>query len=240
MKRSQVIELIIRNKLLSSLLVIEVGLLMIQPELGRRVLNNSTYYLIEMFQILPVVFMLTVGIHVLVPKEWITKRLGHKSGVMGLLLALLFGSVSAGPIYAAFPICKTLLKKGASVANITVIISAWAVVKFPMLANEVKFIGADFMVTRWVLTIFGILAMAFLMNRTVPISSIPLHQEAKEKLQLNKTACIQCGLCIDLAPDVFRRKGDGIEIIQVNGSRNNEGIIQAEKKCPVGAIRYQE
>ena len=31
------------------------------------------------------------------------------------------------------------LKKGASISNIVIILSAWAVIKVPMLANEAKF-----------------------------------------------------------------------------------------------------
>jgi uncharacterized membrane protein YraQ (UPF0718 family) len=101
-----------KNKLMVIIVMIYAGLMIFKSEMAYSALGNSTYYLIEMAQILPVIFMLTVAIDVLIPKEWIVKRLGNQSGMSGAALALAFGSLSAGPIYAAFPIAKTLHKKG--------------------------------------------------------------------------------------------------------------------------------
>jgi hypothetical protein len=38
-----------------------------------------------------------------VPKETIIKLLGKEARTKGVLLAFILGSISAGPIYAAFP-----------------------------------------------------------------------------------------------------------------------------------------
>lgn len=156
-----------KNKLLFIVGIIYLVLFVLMPDKASSAINNSVYYLIEMFQILPVIFLLTVGIEVLLPKEVIIKRFGEKSGFLGNILSLVLGSVSAGPIYAAFPISKMLLSKGASVENIVILLSSWAVIKVPMLANEAKFLGVSFMGVRWILTVIAILSMAWITGKFV-------------------------------------------------------------------------
>ena len=40
--------------------------------------------------------------------------------------------------------------------SIIIILSSWAVIKIPMLLNEAKFLGAKFMIIRWLLTVIAI------------------------------------------------------------------------------------
>jgi uncharacterized membrane protein YraQ (UPF0718 family) len=117
------------------------------------------YYLKEMLLVMPVVIIFTILISAWVPQKTIGKHLGKDSGLKGNMFAILLGMFSTGPIYAAFPITYVLKEKGASTQNIVIILSAWAVVKVPMLINEVKFLGFDFMITRWVLTIIAIIIL---------------------------------------------------------------------------------
>ena len=139
--------------------------------------SNSVYYLLEMLQVIPVIFLLTVIIDAWIPKKVIAKRLGDKSGFMGGLFSLLLGSLSAGPIYAAFPLSKMLLKKGASVNNIVIILSSWAVIKVPMLLNEAKFLGPAFMAVRWMLTVAAIVIMGFIISIFIKRKDMPLDDE---------------------------------------------------------------
>ncbi len=145
-------------------------------------------------QVLPVIFLLTVVIEALIPKEIIMRGFGEKSGFMGNLLALLLGSISAGPIYAAFPISKTLLGKGASISNIVIILSSWAVIKVPMLANEAKFLGVNFMIIRWVLTVIAIFIMAYITCMIVKKKDLPIDSKNAATLEIKADYCIGCGL----------------------------------------------
>lgn len=122
-------------------------------------LDNSIYYLKEMLLVMPVVIIFTILINAWIPQKLITKHLGTKSNIKGNILSVLLGMFSTGPIYAAFPIAYALKNKGASTQNIVIILSTWAVVKVPMLINEVRFIGFEFMITRWILTIISIILM---------------------------------------------------------------------------------
>ena len=122
---------------------------------------------LEMVQILPPVMVISALIAVWVPSETIRRGLGTGSGVRGTILSLLIGSLSAGPIYAAFPAAVTLLKKGASVGNIVIILSSWAVIKLPMFFVESSFLGLKFASARMVLTLPAIIIMGAIMERVV-------------------------------------------------------------------------
>lgn len=220
------------------------GLLFVfNMELAIQAIGNSGYYLKEMLTIMPVIFMLIVAIDVLVPKELIVKRLGQNAGVKGGLLALVFGSLSVGPIYAAFPIVKMLLKKGASITSVVIILSAWATVKLPMLANEIKFLGFNFMAVRWVLTVAVIFAIGYLfkyLKMTVPAN----EEDSSQGLTINQNYCIGCGLCVKLAPDFYRMEDGKAHVLNV--SPQLEGLKEHQVKllqstitrCPTKAIQF--
>lgn len=135
--------------------------------------KNSVYYIREMLLIMPVIFVLTALLDVWVPKDKILRYLGHGAGIKGILLSFLIGSVSACPLYAAFPMCVMLYKKGASLRNIIIILSAWAVIKIPMLLNEAKYLGLKFMVIRWMLTVAAILLFSWIASRIVKKENLP-------------------------------------------------------------------
>ena len=166
-----------KNKFLVFVILVYLVLFAANMEKAALSVQNSGYYIKEMLMIMPVVFLLTSLIEAWVPKKMIMENLGDESGLKGPFISILLGSISAGPIYAAFPVCKTLLKKGASVSNIVVILSAWAVIKVPMLANEAKFLSPKFMAIRWVLTTVSILIMGYIMSRLVKKEDIPLRDE---------------------------------------------------------------
>lgn len=127
-------------------------------------------FIIEMVQILPLVFILSALITEWVPATLIQKHLGKDSGVLGMLFSLLLGSVSAGPIYAAFPMTHSLYKKGASIRNLVVLLSSWATIKIPMLFVEASFLGFNFMILRYLLTIPAIILMALIIGRCKNLS----------------------------------------------------------------------
>lgn len=236
------IEVLKKNKLPAIIVVVYLALLILQPDKASTAFGNSLYYLKEMATILPVIFMLTVGIEVLIPKEWIMKSLGKNAGVKGYFLSLLLGSISAGPIYAAFPICKSLLKKGANVGNIVIILSSWAVIKVPMLANEAKFLGSEFMGIRWILTVAAIFVMAYVMNKAIKLEDLPQAEEKTKKgIEINSDYCIGCGLCSKIAPTVYEMdNGKAIVISQKFNKEHKENIEKTVEKCPGNAITFAD
>ena len=90
------------NKLLIAVILTYIVLLIISPEIFLKAADNSLYYLIENDSEFCLSFFVDYKIDVMIPKNVIMKGLGKDSGVKGYMFALLLGSLSAGPIYAAF------------------------------------------------------------------------------------------------------------------------------------------
>lgn len=239
----KIVSVLKRNKLVFFVVVVYSILFFSAPDKAIQSWKNSIYYLVEMLQVLPVIFLITVVIEVLVPKEMITKGFGENSGIKGNLFSLLLGSISAGPIYAAFPISKIMLKKGASITNIVIILSSWAVIKIPMLANEVKFLGIKFMGIRWLLTVVSIFAMGYIMALFVNKKDLPKTEiESKESiLEINQEYCIGCGVCMKLLPEYYEIINNKAFVKQVPKEKSQIAVIlEMADKCPTKAIKVND
>lgn len=215
-------------------------LMVLSPAKGVQGLKNSVYYLKEMLMIMPVIFVLTALLDAFVPKATIVRFLGKESKTKGTLFAFVLGSISAGPIYAAFPVCVMLHKKGASIKNIIIILSSWAVVKIPMLLNEAKFLGVKFMAVRWVLTIAAILIFSTMADKIVRDSDLPdVFDEVPKGVCINREACMGCTICTRKYPELFTMDGkkamarDGAEIDRAK-------LSSAIEACPAKAICHHE
>ena len=135
-----------------------------RPEKALSVLFVSKDYLLEMVSILPPILVICGLFDAWVPKRTIERLMGEASGARGASIALLLGTVAMGPLYAAFPIGKSLLEKGASLYNVAVFLCVWASIKIPMILFEMKFLGAPFALLRLALTIPSILIISGLMK----------------------------------------------------------------------------
>lgn len=233
-----------KNKLLTGVFLAYLFLFIAMPDKGVQSFRNSMYYVKEMLEIIPVIFLLTSLIEAWVPRDVIMNSFGEKSGVRGNIFSFILGSFSAGPIYAAFPVCKMLLKKGASISNIIIILSTWAVVKVPMLVNEAKFLGVKFMVVRWILTTASIFVMAYLVFLITKKEDIPTHEQVLNKkdeniIKIKTQYCIGCGLCTKLCPDCFVMVDGKVKIIKEEIESNNiKNFKKTMEKCPAKAIYH--
>lgn len=234
----KVIKFIKSNLFLVVILVAYGMLAIINPQLGLQGIKNSGYYIKEMLMIMPVMFILTALLDSWVPKETIIKFLGKDAKGKGTVLSFVLGSISAGPIYAAFPFCVMLHKKGASIKNIVVILSSWAVVKIPMLLNEVKFLGIKFMALRWILTVIAILIFSWIVSEIVKDKDLP-HEETEVNnngVSVNKDACMGCSICVKKYPELFEMNGRKSTVKECTHI-DQELLQQAIKACPVNAIK---
>ncbi|NTW90758.1 MAG: permease [Erysipelotrichaceae bacterium] len=157
------------------LLIIGYGILyFINESLFISSTQKTSSSLMEMIQVLPPVFILLGLLDVWVKKETMVKMMGKDSGIMGILLAFFLGSAAAGPLYAAFPVALTLLRKGSSFRNVLILIGAWSTTKLPLLLFEASSMGLNFTLIRFGLNIVGILGIAY-------ISELVLgHKELEE------------------------------------------------------------
>jgi uncharacterized membrane protein YraQ (UPF0718 family) len=130
-------------------------------------LSGSRQSLIELLIVVPPIFILIGLLDVWVEKERMMKLMGPESKGTGILIAFLLGSLAAGPLYAAFPVAITLLKKGSSFRNILVLLGAWSTTKIPMLMFESASMGLNFTITRFIINLFGIMAIALISEKVL-------------------------------------------------------------------------
>lgn len=233
------------NKLLVLVILIYIGLSIFMPNKALQSFENSLYYIKEMLMIMPVILLLTSLITAWVPRKTIENNFGKNSGIKGSIFSFLLGSFSAGPIYAAFPVCKMLLKKGASISNIVIMLSTWAVIKVPMLLTEAKFLGPKFMAIRWILTTIAIFSMGYISSKLVKKEDMPMEDvkdlNEENRLYINHECCIGCGLCSKIAPDHFEIINKKAKIVKKHITQDEMRTInEAIEKCPAKVIEYRK
>jgi uncharacterized membrane protein YraQ (UPF0718 family) len=166
-----------RYKVFIILLLLNLVLLIAFPALGVKSFSLTGQSLLEMLSIIPPVFILLGLLDVWVQRETMIKWMGEKSGIKGIAIAFFLGSAAAGPLYAAFPIAGVLLKKGSKLSNVLIFIGAWSTTKIPMLLFEASSMGWKFMVTRFVVDLFGIAAIAFITEKALNKKDIQVIYE---------------------------------------------------------------
>lgn len=137
------------------------------PSLFDRAVEGSTRSFVEFLIVVPPIFVLIGLLDVWVEREKMIKLMGPNSKGLGILIAFLLGSVAAGPLYAAFPVAITLLKKGSSFRNVLVMLGAWSTTKIPLLIFEFTSMGTTFTLTRFFINLFGILIIALISERVL-------------------------------------------------------------------------
>ncbi len=134
------------------------------PDVAKRSSIVTAGYFIEMVLILPPVFILIGLLEVWIPMDKVQKWSGNDSGIKGIVFSLALGTLPAGPLYVAFPLAGTLLRKGASISNVVIFLGARAALKIPMLIVEIEFLGLAFASLRFVFTLVAIILIAKLME----------------------------------------------------------------------------
>lgn len=150
-----------RYKFFIVISLINLLIIPFNPGIGLKSIEITKNSAVEMLSILPPIFILLGLLDVWVKRETMIKYMGEKSGLFGVLIAFILGSAAAGPLYAAFPVAVVLLKKGSKLSNVLIMIGAWSTTKIPLLLFEATSMGLVFMITRFVLNIFGIAIIAY-------------------------------------------------------------------------------
>ena len=117
-----------------------------------------------MLSVLPPVMLMLGLMDVWVPREQLMKYMGDKSGFIGIILAMLIGSVAAGPMYASFPFTAVLIKKGAKFTNIIIFMNSWCLTKISTLLFEFSSLGYKFTLVRLLIDIPGVILMSYFIN----------------------------------------------------------------------------
>lgn len=155
---------------------------MINLKLGYKAVGLIGYSLKEMISIIPPIFILIGLLDIWVPRELMMKYMGEGSGIKGIILAFIFGSATAGPLYGAFPVAAIFMKKGVKFSNILIFLGAWSTTKIPMFLFELSSLGARFAVTRLLVDIPGIIVIAYILTKFIPKEEVEQIYRMAEEL----------------------------------------------------------
>jgi len=168
-----------RYKFFLLTIIVTLIVAVINLNIGLKSLSIAAYSFKEMALVIPPVFILLGLLDVWVPRETMIKYMGEKSGLKGIVLAIILGSAAAGPLYGAFPIAAVFMKKGVKFSNILIFIGAWSTTKIPMFLFEMSALGTKFAVTRLIVDIPGIIIIAYILE---------LMLSKNEKIKIYKNA----------------------------------------------------
>ena len=95
-------------------------------------------------------FTLSGLIQVLVPVEYIARTLGEGSGLKGVIIAMVAGTLAPGGPYVNFPLVAVLYKGGAGVGPLATFLTAWGVIPLNRaLVYEMPLLGTEFALARY-------------------------------------------------------------------------------------------
>ena len=145
-------------------LIVTIIITILNKDLGLKSFNIAFSSFKQMLQVVPPIMIILALIDVWIPRETMMKYMGDNSGIKGVSIAMLIGSIAAGPMYAAFPFTKVLLKKGVKFSNIIIFMNAWCVTKISTLMFEFSSLGYKFTLARLLIDIPGVIIMGYLVQ----------------------------------------------------------------------------
>ena len=148
--------------------VLTLILTIINKDLGLKSFNTAFSSFKQMLLVLPPIMIILGLMDVWIPRESMMKYMGDKSGIKGVAIAMLIGSIAAGPMYAAFPFTTVLLKKGVKFSNIIIFMNAWCVTKISTLMFEFSSLGYKFTLARLIIDIPGVILMGYIVEALMP------------------------------------------------------------------------
>jgi len=125
--------------------------------LGRigEALHSGTQLFLSVLPNLVLGFALAGFLYVLLPAELISRWMGAGSGVKGLFIGTLAGSLTPGGPFTHFPILASFLSKGASVGPVCAYVAAWALLGVNrFLVWELPILGPQVAVSRLVASLW--------------------------------------------------------------------------------------
>jgi uncharacterized membrane protein YraQ (UPF0718 family) len=130
------------------------------PDKTSTALRSSGKVFLNIIMPLCLVFVLMMVLNLFLKPAYITKFLGKKAGIKGILLSATAGIISAGPIYAWYPMLKALREKGTDNPFIAIFLYNRAVKPF-LLPIMISYFGWIYVLILTVFTIFGSIGVGY-------------------------------------------------------------------------------
>jgi uncharacterized membrane protein YraQ (UPF0718 family) len=131
---------------------------------GVIIFSNLYSYSAEIILMFPFIFILIGLFEVWVKKETVEHHLGKNASPMGYLWAIILGGTTIGPMLVSLPIAYALSKKGARLSVVFTYIGAASVCRIPMTVFEASYLGIQFTLIRYVVSIPLIILASILLG----------------------------------------------------------------------------
>jgi len=135
----------------------------IAPERTWLALQVDVKILISLCVPLAFVFALLFLVNIFIRPSQVARLLGKRSGVRGILLPVVAGIISAGPIFVWYPLLKKLKDEGAGDGPIAIFLYNRAVKPF-LLPVMIGFYGWPYVLVLTFLMILGSIVVGFFME----------------------------------------------------------------------------
>ncbi|MGC8718309.1 MAG: hypothetical protein ACP5RW_09970 [bacterium] len=97
-------------------------------------------------------------------KESVGNFLLKFSGIKGILIGSITGSIMMGPVATGYPISSYLLENGASISLVSSFLASWVMIGIISISLEIKNLGKKFALTRNLFAFISIIIIALLME----------------------------------------------------------------------------
>lgn len=146
-----------------------------------RALSEDLELLISLLPRVLVALSIAALIWVLLPRERISALVGQDSGLRGLVIATLAGTVTPGGPSSAYSLLAVLAVSGADRGALIAYITAWATLGLQrILIWDVPFMGPEFAILRFVVSL-PLPVVAGLIARRLPLDLRVRDPEARER-----------------------------------------------------------
>ena len=119
-------------------------------------------------QFLGIILVVGLTLAILKP-ETISNIIGSNSGIFGVILSALLGSIAMMPTFVAFSTGNMLLQNGAGIAQVAALISTLTLIGIITIPLETKYIGKRAAIYRNILAFVFSIIVAFFVEMVVKI-----------------------------------------------------------------------
>jgi uncharacterized membrane protein YraQ (UPF0718 family) len=159
----------VRLFLFPALVLVAYGIVFtIVPDKASLALKSSGNILVNMLIPLGLVFILMLLLNLFLKPAQIVKLLGRGAGIKGVMLSAAAGIISAGPIYAWYPLLKDLRQKGAANSLLAIFLGNRAVKPF-LLPIMISYFGWIYVLLLTVFTMIGSIVVGYFVGALVKV-----------------------------------------------------------------------
>ena len=146
----------------------------------------------------------------ILPHEKVSRALGPKSGLKGLLIGTAFGAILPGGPFTAYPVAAALLTVGADFGATIAMVVSWTLIGYGRaIAWELPILGADFTLWRIVLSL-PIPILAGALGRFVYVRMYPKGEAVNDRRADHRHHAVGLGRRARLHGLAARPRGGGV------------------------------